>query len=974
MKHAHFKLRRLARAALGIIGAAAILLAALGPALPVAATPLFTSYYTEDLGQFGDRWHDGGWAMYELILSHALTSNLQGVYVKNTSTTVATGWTEMGPGADDIWPNSSGTNTLPGDWCIYVSGADVTGTCDAGETAAGGSAYSHQGATFDLTHLTFSLKLDPWGGGYDNTTEFATLQVWAIYSGSPPPTATPTPTATPNNATQNALSTQDAAATQTALVATGNATQIASATAAAGATQTAAAATQTAGPGATQTRQAETATPGGPQICFNDGYPNCVRNGNFENAYPGGQALNWDSLLPGGGLAVDQSVFTTGNGGPAYCGTHYMNINGNGVNQRVLLPQGTLYLNLRIRTKLDPAPFPVYPQVEIVQAGSTPGAAGTSWTVVNGKGGETMIRGLPADNGWETVQQAHPMLIPEAEYFDIHLYNVAYLPGYWYYTGSVMTWIPPSWALQQNPDQDFQVDDFFISTSGYKTFCMVAGGPTGTPNSAGTATPTPAITPTPTATTIGAATATATGTSSPAPATTFFNCDFEQGMSGWVGNNASVLLEGGPIGPQFLRVNGSGGFAQQPFTWPGGPAYFTFWIGPGSGGNIQVVGDNGVDDVLWSQSESTPAWKLVRVTLPTLTPGNYQLKIYGNDFVPMDVDGVLPAANGYAYCGSGSTEVTPTSGPTSYVTPTPTASAPFPSSTAVTLTPHATVPTNTPNATWTASPTYSPMPTQTPNVAATETMAPQETATQAYYASATAAQSTATALGTPAATINATATSQQAASQTQGANATATAEGAPPSPSPMPNPPQNVEPAPGADCQRPDNPWNLAWWADYEVCRTLTWFLWTPDNTQQIISIQQQLTDYEPIGTLAEINVARDTLQAMINQYDWTHTGIETGLNTDMQVFFPSSVPNGLLSGNLNLAPGNDTFQFVTTCSIQLTNSFGDAMAKGFCASINWLQVTGILGWMQFFFDVVVWVAFIRYAWHFITNIVPNLL
>jgi hypothetical protein len=96
-----------------------------------------------------------------------------------------------------------------------------------------------------------------------------------------------------------------------------------------------------------------------------------------------------------------------------------------------------------------------------------------------------------------------------------------------------------------------------------------------------------------------------------------------------------------------------------------------------------------------------------------------------------------------------------------------------------------------------------------------------------------------------------------------------------------------------------------------------------------------------------------------------------------IELFFPSVVPRGLLTGNLDLTPGTIqalNVQFVTTCSLKTGDIFGQAMAEGLCAFINWLVSTGIMGWTQYFFDLAVWVAFIRYAWYLVTTKLPQIL
>ena len=713
-----------------------------------------------------------------------------------------------------------------------------------------------------------------------------------------------------------------------------------------------------------------TPTPGG--VSCDPSYPNFLCNGNFE--LPPDTPHNWTYF--NNSQVLDQNA--TDSGGLAYCGTQFANISGAGITQRVHLSAGTLYFHFQIRRKAQDG-GQSYPQVEII--GTNDQNVTTQWIVIDGKNGANPVGRSQSNFGWLTVERSLIFFIPTTGYYDVSFSNIHYTPAQVFIgpDGTPVP-LPATWALETDPAQDFQVDDAWLSGTGYKSYCAGgAGGSTVTP--AASRTP-GGYTPTP-----GAPTQTPGGpTSTAAPLGAFANCDFENGLAGWTGAfHASVLLAGGPVGPQFARIVGADGRLEQSFQWNGGPAFFTFWIGPGSGGSVHVVNGLAYDDVLWAQSETSPAWKLVQASIAYLAPGAYRVQIQGDAFNNMDVDGLLPAAGGYAYCDSGGAAQTPTAGPTSFVTPTP-SHTPTPGPTLVppTTTPRPTVPTRTPNATWTPSATSSPAPTLTP--VPTNTPANGATATSlagtatAQSGTATSESGTATAESytpthTPTPANAATATAQASITPATGTPAATVTATAPPSPSPMPNPTQPPEPAPGADCNRPDNPLNLAWWAEYEVCKTLTWFVWTPDNSQQVVDVEASLNNYEPMGTLAEITAARDTLQGEINQFDWANTGLQSGELPDLTIFFPSTTPNGILTGNLVLSPNpNDPLAFVTTCSLSVVTVLGDAMGKGMCASINWMEATGILNWVQYFFDLAIWAAFLRYIWHTLTVTLPQIL
>jgi len=250
------------------------------------------------------------------------------------------------------------------------------------------------------------------------------------------------------------------------------------------------------------------------------------------------------------------------------------------------------------------------------------------------------------------------------------------------------------------------------------------------------------------------------------------------------------------------------------------------------------------------------------------------------------------------------------------------------------------------------------------------------TGTSAAGATQTALVATNDATHIAGATLTAVATQNQLATEQAGETATAQAQGTLQAQSTQAVEPR-PEPAPYVDCVKPTNPLWLADWMDYEVCRILTWFVWTPGNSQQVANLQTGLNSYEPLGTLQELTDARAEVQVQLNQYDWARTGLQQDdtLVVDIGVFFPNHVATGLLAGNLDLTPAPfDPLTFVTICTLKVGDIFGQAVAEGLCASINWMIAIGLMGWVQFLFDVAVWLAFLRYAWNLVTVTLPTLL
>ncbi|MEP7356450.1 MAG: hypothetical protein ABI847_04375, partial [Anaerolineales bacterium] len=685
------------------------------------------------------------------------------------------------------------------------------------------------------------------------------------------------------------------------------------------------------------------------------GAVNYICNGSFEYPVSSLNPHDWQYL----NADIFQNNNPADNIGLAYCGTHFVNVLGEGISQRVYLPAGPLYLHFRIRRRYFDYPYGGPPRAQVEIASASSGDVGLNWVVLDGKtddGASHVVMGSAANFYWFSEEYSHTFLTPSAGWYDVKFENI--IPPYTEVIAGTPR--PQPWFYQYDRTMAYQLDDITLSSIGYQTYCSGPGGATATPAVSPTAGSGRGATPTRTVTPGGP-------TQTPAPVSSFQNCDFEQGLAGWstVGA-ASVKLAGGPIGPQFARAIGPLTSVYQAFTWGGGTAYFTFWIGPGSGGSVHIQRAAGFgasyDTTLWAHSESSPVWKLITAQISNLQSGTYKIAFYGTNFNNMDIDGVMPSYNTYRYCGAG----TPTPGPTSFVTSTPSRTPTAgPSSTAIaTRTPTVT---NTPNATWTPSntptaapPSATPLPptaTNTPTTppSATPSGTPGNDATATALASVTPATSTAT----PAASVTAPPTNTPM----------------PPTASPIPNPNPQPEPAPSADCQRPDNPFNLAGWMEFEVCQVLKWTLWNDENSTQMLNIQATLQVYEPMGTLNELSDARNTLSDEINQYDWANTGLQSGELPDLSILIPDNTPTGLLTGNFDLTPdpGSD-FAFVRTCGLQIADVFGDAMSQGMCAAINWMIATGILNWVQYLFDLAIWIAFLRYGWWVVTNVIPTML
>jgi hypothetical protein len=483
------------------------------------------------------------------------------------------------------------------------------------------------------------------------------------------------------------------------------------------------------------------------------------------------------------------------------------------------------------------------------------------------------------------------------------------------------------------PEDDDQaaylVDDVTLSLNAYTTYCTVEGGPTRTPFPTSTRTPTP--TPTLTPTSGASPTPSATATGNPAA---FGNCSFESGSSNWTGSGFSVQLSGGPVGPQYGQTTNT---LKQIFAWPGGYAYFTFWVGPNSNGTVRVRNTSSQSSVTLASVASPSTWQL-RTYAAQMVAGNYAFEAVALNGSVMKIDGAMVSSNTYYYCGSGSSPATPTSGPTSYVTPTATRTSQYTNTPTRTPTP---TPSRTPFATGTAQPTNTPRPTNTqPN-----TNTPQATDTQS------APQQTATAQGTDVPTLTPYPTFTPYPTYTPYPSAT-----------PYDAPPEQPEPNFYADCIRPQNA-DPGAWTEYTTCYALSWFAWSDINTNEIANFSATAQAKEPFGTINEVGSTMGDFRDLWNSYDWNDTGI-TGTDEEASTGTFDQPASGILLGQLDL--NNTPNPYTLVCNLRLDDVMGPNVTVAVCFVWGMLKATGFLTWLQLLWDLLmVWllIRYVQKAW-----------
>lgn len=510
-------------------------------------------------------------------------------------------------------------------------------------------------------------------------------------------------------------------------------------------------------------------------------------------------------------------------------------------------------------------------------------------------------------SGWTTVQRTVPAL-------PAGTYEILFEPS----------------ASTLAADDYIVIDDVWVD----QFWSSACAQPPPPPTPTGTATPTPTVTSTRTPTPTGTWSSPTPGPSATAANQPFFNCDFERGAVGWFGNNYSIALAGGPIGPQYAHLPNSAGIIGQTVSWSTSDvAWVTFWVGPGSYGEVRFQpAAGGLPLSVWVGQNITNDWQRIQRSR-YLPAGSYYIQAVAyNQF---RWDGVSIGRNGYTICGGG----TPTPGPTAYVTGTPTrtpTTGPSPTRTNTAVPSH----TNTPNPTSTAQPTYTPRPSSTP--------APTHTQTDP--------EKTATAQGTDVATYT------PVPSTTPGGGGQPP-EGCDNNRDDCPVPEQPA-PAPGADCVRPQQFWQVAQWVDYTRCEVLKYFAWAPQNTEQLQELGEQVQEREPFGSVGEVVESVEAVQFIISEYDWTNTGY-TGV-FDWPRRDAIALARGFLSGAVSFtaSPGVQALIHaeINFCKARLTTIFSNNVVNGVCIVWAWSHYWGITAWTQWFFDLAVWIAFIRFV------------
>lgn len=186
-------------------------------------------------------------------------------------------------------------------------------------------------------------------------------------------------------------------------------------------------------------------------------------------------------------------------------------------------------------------------------------------------------------------------------------------------------------------------------------------------------------------------------------------------------------------------------------------------------------------------------------------------------------------------------------------------------------------------------------------------------------------------------------------------------------------------------CTRPTNAINIPGWIDYEVCRILWFFTPNQYNMNQIRSAIDPLQNYEPFGSIMEINGMREDLLTEWQKYDWYTTGLE-GSQSGLPVIADSDYatpPPGdvftlmqratevpLLYGNIDFSDPALNYAFSTTCTLRIADLIGPYITPPICFLVDIFRTHGYLPIARLILDLGALMLFIGY----INNTIRELL
>jgi hypothetical protein len=505
-------------------------------------------------------------------------------------------------------------------------------------------------------------------------------------------------------------------------------------------------------------------------------------------------------------------------------------------------------------------------------------------------------------------------------------------------------------------DYDYiKIDDVYVSNEPVTDTCIN--------------TPIPATTVTATVTGTVYPTTTPTGG---VPANLILNCGFDQGSWYWdFKSGAQVIYSSGNNYGHIEWTTATPGISQL-FYWPGGTAYTQFSSNSNMNVYFQNV-NNYLSYVVVNGLKVSPTWVTYRTPVD-LPAGSYRISLhFPAGAGPGDYDNITVSLNGYYACQAGANATAtlrPSSTPQASATMFPT-STPRPTyTTGPTSTTVGGQNTSTTQPTFTPYPTNTPYPTYTPYTPPPATSTPRPQPTLTPFPTYTQ-QPTYTLI--PTYTQQPTHT-QQATSTTEPGTATSTPQqtftpwptytpgipglvGGLPSQPPPPQPP----PAYYADCQRPQNGYDMANWLEYSQCMMLSYGEWSPNAQATMEAWPTLFAGYEPLGSINEAQNTLNGLMGMVKSIDTSAGGLPgTNEQPEIGAFFGTE-PGPWTTGQWTFNTNTGTRPNMA-CNVRITGFIGQ-LASGFCWFFQILAEKGVMAWVQLFINIASIGFLLVYIW-----------
>ncbi len=447
-------------------------------------------------------------------------------------------------------------------------------------------------------------------------------------------------------------------------------------------------------------------------------------------------------------------------------------------------------------------------------------------------------------------------------------------------------------------------------------------------------TPTPTRTPTPTSW--------PTATPYPEP---MQSCSFESPI-GWGfdggafaapgtrwGNLYAFVPAGGVVSQRVMDTDPTGDYPWVVSMWAYGSG--EVWVENSDGMRQLVYSFQNIPDWTWFESGYIPSWFVGNgVTLELHGVGGaagydnvYMSEMVGSFY---DVCDVQESATSTPYPTPTGTLPTSTPTPNGWQSPTPTPGG------------------------WNPTATITPWPTATDWRTPTPFRTNTPTPTPPWFGTPTPGPGTPT--WTPSPTL--------LPSKTPTPSPTSNGNGGFPFPTGTPS----NQPPPGAyaPCEKPENPWQISGWLEYNRCRTLSYFAWGPPQSATAQAIPTvYFGDREPFGTINELEQTTHDVQEVVNQYSWSQGLDGMGDAPSFDVFMQPQ-DSWFMTGRppLEQLANNSGVEPTYVCPGGDIEGMLGPLMTGVCFAYGVLFEHGIMPWLQLLVDLGAILFFIIYLYH----------